>query len=406
MYKRAAAVLVLAVLAVLFSGVGAAPAADDWLPDELTPPEIREERYYRIVDEKGEVIAVTGRRLYPGDEYLTADNRLFEIYRVEDRTGRARYRETVELPDPLRPAAVAPRPAGAEPRKVIAIYHTHNDESYIPTDGTESVYGRGGVHDVGDAFKEALEEKGINAIHSEEMHLPHDRGAYLRARETALELLEEEPDAVFDIHRDAAPPEVYSEEVEGEAVAQIQFVVGMQNPHMSVNRQFAYDLKGYSDRLYPQLVRGVLLSSGNYNQDLYPTNLLLEVGSHFVPRERAEEGIVMFSDVVAYYFYGPETIGENGGAAPAERSREAKGGGSVGWAVAGILAALAAGALSFYFLNNPGSFSRLVESAREALYREAQDFPRRLAEMRGAAVDAARQAGERVGRLRRRLKNR
>lgn len=396
MSKRAV-FLLLAAIIILFSGSFPALAEYDWLPDELTPEEIREERYYSIIDEEGNVITVTGRRLYAGDEYLTSDNRLFEIYQVEKYTAYARYRETVELLDPLLPAAVMPNPVQAEPRGIIAIFHTHNAESYVPTDGTDSIYGRGGIHDVGDAFKQALEEKGIEAIHSEDMHLPHDRGAYLRARETVLELLEEQPDAIFDIHRDAAPPEQYIGEVDGDLVAQIQFVVGTQNPTMAVNRQLAFDLKGYADRMYDNLVRGVLFNNGNYNQDLYPTMLLLEVGSHLTEQELAEESITLFSDVVAYYFYGPETI---------QQHRETEGVRVAGWTIAKILTAVAAGVLFFFFLNNPGSFTRLAGKVRKSLSQGIEKLPRWLAELRKIAQYTSRQVRERVKQFREKLKTR
>ena len=57
---------------------------------------------------------------------------------------------------------------------------------------------------------------------------PHDAGAYDRSRRTAEELLQENPDALFDVHRDAVPAEEYTAKVDGEQVAQIQLVVGQQ----------------------------------------------------------------------------------------------------------------------------------------------------------------------------------
>ena len=48
------------------------------------------------------------------------------------------------------------------------------------------------------------------------------------------------------------------------------------------------------------------MARGNYNQDLTPLNLLLEVGAHTNSSEAAEAGIALFADAVALYFYGPE----------------------------------------------------------------------------------------------------
>ena len=41
---------------------------------------------------------------------------------------------------------------------------THNDESYLIGDGTDSVYGEGGIHDVAKELKNALNSYGIDVI--------------------------------------------------------------------------------------------------------------------------------------------------------------------------------------------------------------------------------------------------
>jgi hypothetical protein len=65
-------------------------------------------------------------------------------------------------------------------------------------------------------------------------------------------------------------------------------------------------LKNNADEIHPGLVRGIFMAHGNYNQDMTPLNLLLEVGAHQNSREAAEDGIALFADVVTFYFYGPE----------------------------------------------------------------------------------------------------
>ncbi|MEW5785612.1 MAG: stage II sporulation protein P [Bacillota bacterium] len=347
------------------------PDADDQEPlEELTGDEILEESYFRLVDEDGLTIVITGRRLRVGDGYLAADNRLYEVSAVEGHVARARFVEKIEH-EFTRESARAPGgeiPVQGRPAYRIAIYHSHNAESYVPSDGTDSIYGRGGIHDVGVAFKEALEKKGIDVLYSDRLHLPHDRGAYRRSRVTAQELLRQRPDAVFDVHRDAAPWEAYAMELaDGEWVTQIQFVVGLSNPGIATNRNFAFDLKGYADRIHPGLVRGVFLIWGGYNQDLSPLSLLLEVGAHTNSKEAAIQGITRFADVVGYYFYGPDTLG-NGDTArepdpenlPPALYRDAGGiSGAVSGTVIGLLLTSLGAALGFYFLNNPGALEKL-----------------------------------------------
>ncbi len=316
--RRGAMVPVLFLAAVLAAVVvfgAAVPRAGAELVDELDElleEEISAGLYYRLVDEDGRDIMQTGRRIEVGDQYLDAGNRLYEVVRVEDRVGHARLRRTIQ-PEPRSVFSAnggggdgfGALPVQGLPNRRIAVYHTHNDECYVPARGTPRVDGRGDVHVIGRVFQEKLEEQGVKVIHNENIHLPHDRGAYRRARSTVLELLEEEPDAIFDIHRDAAPWYAYAERVDGEWLAQIMFVVGRQNPHFAVNRSFAFDLKAFLDETHPGLIRGVFIANGNYNQDLHPLKLLLEVGAHENTRRAATEGIACFADGVRAYLYGP-----------------------------------------------------------------------------------------------------
>ncbi|UNC91438.1 stage II sporulation protein P [Candidatus Contubernalis alkaliaceticus] len=293
--------------------------------DELTPEEIAQGKYFELLDEQGRQLTVTGRRWSVNDEFIAQDNRHYKVFKVEGYKAYGRYQGKVQLTPPanlsrtlsenFEEAAGGINPygtefvqedEGGELKKAIAIYHTHNAESYVPTDGTDSIDGEGGIHEVGRAFQQALEEKGIKALFSEDLHTPHDRGAYRRSRDTVLELLEQEPDAIFDVHRDAAPPEAYATKLDSVPATQILFVVGRQNAHMQVNKEFAMDLKSISDQIHPGLVKGIMLAQGNYNQDLTPLSLLLEVGAHTNTRESAENGIAYFADSVGHYFYGTE----------------------------------------------------------------------------------------------------
>lgn len=365
-------IVFILIPAVLFCGsllfsvpCGAVPAlAGDQLFDELGPRELKSKRYFYMVDEEGRTILTTGHRLRVKDRYLTADNDLYEVESIEGYLARARFVEKVRLVEPPEISnaflPLVPVQNRNEPAYKIAIYHTHNAECYVPSDGTDTVYGAGGIHEVGLSFKEALEKKGITVLYSDQLHLPHDRGAYRRSRVTALRLLRQHPDAIFDVHRDAAPWEAYALELKGEPVTQIQIVVGLSNPGTSANQQFAYDLKGYADRLYPGLIHGVMTIWGSYNQDLSPLALLLEVGAHTNTKESAERGIARFADVVSYYFYGPAFIGDArvapppsaSGGAPAARPKYGIMHAVSGTVLSLLLAALGA-AVGFYFLNNP-----------------------------------------------------
>ena len=101
--------------------------------------------------------------------------------------------------------AAASKGSTTDKKKLIAMYVTHSDESYVPSDGTQSIEGQGGIYDVARSFRDALQSKGIDVILDESTHLPHDSGAYRRSRRTAERLLQKRPDAIIDIHRDGIP---------------------------------------------------------------------------------------------------------------------------------------------------------------------------------------------------------
>jgi len=134
----------------------------------------------------------------------------------------------------------------------------------------------------------------------------HDAGAYNRSRRTAEEFLNEGVSALFDIHRDAVPPEEYIATVEGRPTVQLQLVVGRQNQNLQANRDFAEGLKNITDERHPGLIKGIFMARGNYNQDMLPLAMLVEVGSHENTREGAERSIALFSDSVTAYFLGRE----------------------------------------------------------------------------------------------------
>lgn len=102
--------------------------------------------------------------------------------------------------------------------------------------------------------------------------------------------------ALLDIHRDAAPPEEYLAEVNGEKVARVMLVVGRYNPGWSTNDTFAKQIKAEVDSRYPGLIKGIFYARGTYNQDLAPRSLLIEAGTHTLPKDLAQKGI---SELVA-----------------------------------------------------------------------------------------------------------
>ncbi|WP_418790149.1 stage II sporulation protein P [Phosphitispora sp. TUW77] len=266
--------------------------------------------YITVVDEKsGKLLDMTGRVVYVGDEFINENNEQYEITKVRGdkafakKTGVASgivwKDEWDTVPAAGGSSMVSSTVNSSGGQAQIAIYHTHSDESYVPTDGTESQPANGGILKVGSSLAEKLQAKGITVADDKTPHEPHDANAYHRSRKTAVRLLKHNPVALLDIHRDGVPdPGFYSETIEGEDITKVRLVVGRQNPKMATNLQFAKDIKAYMDKNKPGLIKGIFIGKGNYNQDLGPRAILLEVGTYTNIRGNAEDGAAIFADAL------------------------------------------------------------------------------------------------------------
>lgn len=314
---------------------------------------------YTLYDENGTALTMRGGQIWPGDEYISGDDRWYRVVSVDDaaRTATAEYLGSAV--DDARTAFAAKQKAAKDGDKLIAMYSTHSDESYVPDDGTASKWRNAGIYDVGDSLKEALEKRGIETIYSRETFLPHDADAYTRSRRTAEELLKKGPDALLDIHRDAVPAEQYETEVNGEDISKVRLFVGRTNQNAAENRAFAQQIKAEADRRYPGLIKDIFIGKGNYNQDLSPNSLLLEFGTHEIDKEKAQEATEYIAEVLDSVLFGP--------AARAEGARSQRSGAvarGIGWAVA--LAAIAAIAYALVATGSlKGAWEKLARRASE-----------------------------------------
>lgn len=264
----------------------------------------RESGYYTLMDEGGRVLFRTALELSIGDVFIAEDNRAYEVQEINGDNARARFLEVVNLTDSvdsmgtLTPQVEGEARIGRGGRGPIAIYHSHSDESYQPTSGTSSKRW-GDIYEVGKVLAARLRQKGYEVILSEANHNPHDGAAYERSRRTAMSLLKRQPIAIFDVHRDAVPPEEYNARIAGEDVTKVTLILGRQNQTRGTNLKFAKALKATADRQHPGLVKGILMAQGNYNQDLFPRAMLLEFGANTNTLDRAVRGAELFADSIA-----------------------------------------------------------------------------------------------------------
>lgn len=319
-----------------------------------------DENVWTIYDEDGQYLTSIYGRVYLDDEYISSDNRLYRIIEVDDskRTAVAQYigQESLIEPDNEAVATVA-----QESKRLIGIYSTHSDESYIPTDGAESKEKDAGIYDVDEALKKALEERGIEVELDTTTHLPHDAGAYRRSRSTAARLLKSQPAALLDIHRDGIPdPDEYVQKIEGEDATKVRLLVGKSNPNADANRKFAKQIKAAADEMYPDLIKDIYIGKGDYNQELAPRAILLEFGTHTIKKERAIKSTTYMADVLERVLFGSTAkaegaAGADADAAGAETTAEAGGSGAA-WGILWVVG-IALAAIVGYGLITTGSFS-------------------------------------------------
>ena len=182
----------------------------------------------------------------------------------------------------------------------VLILHTHATESYEPyiKDWYDERYTsrsfdpENSVIAVGEAIAEQLAAAGISVIHDCTLHDAVYNGSYTRSLETAVNTLAAYPSikVVLDIHRDAIE---YSDgtrvsavtEIDGKKAAQVMMICAADDGNYDVpffyeNLHFACGLQRTIEGKYPTLTRPILFQYCQYNQQVSPGAMLIEVGSH------------------------------------------------------------------------------------------------------------------------------
>lgn len=295
MMKIGKGMALAAAVLLLVGMLSPAALADDWFEAGGG--------YYTVCDTEGNILFLHAGAVNTDDEYISADNIRYRVAQV-DRTSRRGVAVFVEEMQPSLGMGVSQLAAGDV---TVAIYCTHTDESYVPTDGVESEE-VGGIVDVAFTLGAALEERGMQAVVDDTNHIPHDAGAYRRSRQTAVTLMKENaPDMLIDVHRDGVPAEEYDHSHEGEDMSAVRIVVGRGNQNRAANESFAWTIKSVADAMYPGLIKDIYIGKGSYNQDLMPRAVLLEMGTHTMEKEKVLTSADYVADVIARVLDVPQT---------------------------------------------------------------------------------------------------
>jgi stage II sporulation protein P len=306
--------------------------------------------YFEVFEKgTGNEVFATSWEVDVGDRYHSADNKMYEIVEVdqENRKAFAEFIEDIKMPE-IDEIFVTETLQTAKKDRKVSLYFSHNAESYVPTDGTDSKSGNGGIIKVGEAFKKGFNKYGVETVINKTSHEPHDANSYVRSRRTATRLLQDGPDAIFDIHRDAIPKEHYIDTINDTPVAKVRIVLGRRNQNLKVNEELAQKIKAISDKTHPGFVKDIFYARGNYNQDLAPRVLLFEFGTHEHTRDRAENGAEIFAEIVTKALYGGQTA--KGEQVQGEQDSSEGSGSGIIW----IVAIAGLGGLGYLFLSTGG----------------------------------------------------
>lgn len=333
-----------------------------------------EEMLYTLVNEAGEVIATIHGHCSVGDEYISGDNRQYRITQV-DAASRSALVESLgdaEMPSISWLDENESVPVSAVGKRKIALYCTHSDESYIKGDGTESDEQKGGIYDIAGLLGQKLEKLGTTVEINTETHHPHDAGAYRRSRQTAMKLIKTQPNAIFDIHRDGIPnPDEYAVTIGDKPMSKVRLLVGKSNQNKDANLAFAKQIKAVADKVYPGLIKDIYIGKGTYNQDLAPRSVLLEFGTHTLPKERVEASTGPMAEVINKTLFGGVVgsagISDAGSKKAADSSKPAtesnEGSGAAIWLIVALVIGL--GVFAFLSAGKAGGMEKWKRSFSE-----------------------------------------
>jgi stage II sporulation protein P len=187
----------------------------------------------------------------------------------------------------------------------ILIYHTHSQEGYADSSGTDESQT---VVGVGNYLAEILEnDYGIKVLHHKGQYDVDGREhAYSTAAPYIEQILEENPsiEVVIDLHRDGVASTTHLvTKLDGKQTAQIMFFNGLsyttgqgsisylKNPYIQQNLAFSLQLKLDAVQEYPGLTRPIYLKGYRYNMHFLPRSLLVEVGAQTNTIEEAKNAM-------------------------------------------------------------------------------------------------------------------
>lgn len=187
--------------------------------------------------------------------------------------------------------AVPSKPTTAG-RKVVFIYHSHSRESWFPLVGDSKVAESPtkNITLLGKRLQQKLEKEGIGAIQSATDYVTAIKEynwalSYKYSKKTVMDAMADNKDLTFffDIHRNSLRKKQTTITIDGQAYAQVMFIIGQENPNWRKNEAFANKIQDKLEEQYPGISHGIwgkttANGNGEYNQSLSPGSVLIEIG--------------------------------------------------------------------------------------------------------------------------------
>ena len=110
----------------------------------------------------------------------------------------------------------------------------------------------------------------------------------------------------IDLHRDAAPHDATTVNIDSKECAKIQFVIGLENDTYQNNLEIVSKINNIILEKYPTLTRGIMKKEGYgvngvYNQDLKENVILIEIGGNENNIEEVNNTLDVVAHVIGEY---------------------------------------------------------------------------------------------------------
>lgn len=204
--------------------------------------------------------------------------------------------------------------AGEKP--TVLILHSHATECYLPdgsfvqTSPYRTLDTSQNMVSLGELLARLLQQNGIRVIHDTTLHdHPSYNQSYTSSRKAVREYLEKYPSLVLvlDLHRDGVDGQVQpdtSAQVHGQESAQLMMVAGTKQAGWEDNMALAVKLTAVLEKLHPGITRPISLRKQQFNQDLCPGALIVEVGAAGNTHAEAETAIHALAEAILALSWG------------------------------------------------------------------------------------------------------